>query len=254
MSKMKNLLFEVSSSYITVSYFDSDSLLNNWHLDISTRNEGQKKEFISDFLVREGITLLDYSNALVLWSNQSAVMVPSKLLDYTKSEAILSLTFGNQINSNEIDYNRIPLLNSAIVYTIPLWVKSLFVLKIPGSKIIHRMTSGINFLTNKNSITKIQGLLTIEDGFISFLIFHDDKPMVFVQNNFDVLEDIVYFITYALQKLSSTELNGKIQLTNFNNKIDLTDLISKINSVSVFPKISWDENSTIKLEIIKTCV
>ena len=70
---MKNLLFEVSSSFITVSYFESDLQSNKWSLDISTKSDAQKKEVISDFLVREGITLLDYSNALVLWSNQSAV-------------------------------------------------------------------------------------------------------------------------------------------------------------------------------------
>jgi hypothetical protein len=254
MSKMKNLLFEVSSSLITVSYFESDSLLNKWSIDISSRTEAQKKEVVSDFLVREGITLMEYSNALVLWSNQSAVMVPSKLLDHTKSEAIMRLSFGNEINMNEIDFNRIPLLSTAIVYTIPLWVKSLFVLKFPGSKIIHRMTSGINFLTTKNSITKIHGLLTIEEGFISFLIFQNDEPIVFIQNNFEAIEDIVYFVTYTLQKLNATETNGKIELLNLAGKVDLPELVSKIKSVSVFPKIAWDENSTFQHEIIKICV
>ena len=251
---MKNLLFEVSSSLITVSYFESDSLLNKWSLDISSRTEAQKKEFVSDFLVREGITLMDYSNALILWSNQSTVMVPSKLLDHTKTEAIMRLSFGNEVNTNEIDFNRIPLLSTAIVYTIPLWVKSLFVLKFPGSKIIHRMTAGINFLTTKNTITKIQGLLTIEEGFISFLIFQNDQPVVFVQNNFDAIEDIVYFVTYTLQKLNATEVNGKIELLNLAGKVDLPELVSKIKSVSVYPKIAWDENSTFQHEIIKICV
>ena len=251
---MKNLLFEVSSSLITVSYFESDLLLNNWSLDITARTEAQKKEVVSDFLVRQGITLLDYSNTLVLWSNQSAVMVPSKLLDHAKSEAIMRLSIGNEVNINEIDFNRIPLLSTAIVYTIPLWVKSLFVLKFPGSKIIHRMASGINFLTTKNSITKIHGLLTIEEGFISFLIFQNDQPVVFVQNNFDAIEDIVYFVTYTLQKLNATEVNGKIELLNLAGKVDLPELVSKIKSVSVYPKIAWEENSTFQHEIIKICV
>ena len=251
---MKNLLFEVSSNLITVSYFESDLLLNNWSLDITSRTEAQKKEVVSDFLVREGITLLDYSNALVLWSNQSSVMVPSKLLDNTKSEAIMRLSFGNEVNTNEIDFNRIPLLSTAIVYTIPLWVKSLFVLKFPGSKIIHRMASGINFLTTKNSITKIHGLLTIEEGFISFLIFQDDEPIVFIQNNFEAIEDIVYFVIYTLQKLNATETNGKIELLNLAGKVDLPELVSKIKSVSVYPKIAWEENSTFQHEIIKICV
>ncbi|MFM7668331.1 MAG: DUF3822 family protein [Bacteroidota bacterium] len=251
---MKNLLFEVSSSFITVSYFESDLQSNKWILDISTKSDAQKKEVISDFLVREGITLLDYSNALVLWSNQSAVMVPSKLLEHTKSEAVMKLSFGNEVNTNEIDFNRIPLLSSAVIYTIPLWVKSLFVLKFTGSKIIHRMTSGINFLTTKNSVTKLHGLLTIEDGFISFQILQNDQTVVFIQNNFNAIEDIVYFVTYTLQKLNETDSSGKIELINISGKIDLTELVSKIKSLAIFPKISWEDNSTFQNEIIKICV
>ena len=251
---MKNLLFEVSSNLITVSYFESDLLLNNWSLDITSRTEAQKKEVVSDFLVREGITLMDYSNALVLWSNQSSVMVPSKLLDNTKSEAIMRLSFANEVNTNEIDFNRIPLLSTAIVYTIPLWVKSLFVLKFPGSKIIHRMSSGINFLANKNSVTKIHGILTIEERFLSFLVFQNDQPIVFIQNNFETFEDVVYFVTYTLQNLKLTDLNGKIEVINLVSEINASELVLKIKSVFSFPRMNWEENSTFQQEIIKICV
>jgi hypothetical protein len=254
MSKMKNLLFEVSSSFITVSYFELDSRLNQWTLNISSKSEAQKKEVISDFLVREGITLLDYTNALVLWSNQSAVMVPSKLLDHTKPESILNLSFGKEINVTEIDFNRIPLLSSAIIYTIPLWVKSLFVLKFPASKIIHRMSSGINFLANKNSVTKIHGILTIEERFLSFLVFQNDQPIVFIQNNFETFEDVVYFVTYTLQNLKLTDLNGKIEVINLVSEINANELVLKIKSVFSFPRMNWEENSTFQQEIIKICV
>lgn len=253
MSKMKNLLFEVSTSFISVSYCESDSILSKWSLEISSKNEVQKKEVISDFLVREGITLLDYSNALVLWSNQSAIMVPAKLLDHTKTEAIMNLSFGKEIDSNEIDFNRIPLLNSAIIYTIPLWVKSLFVIKFPGSKIIHRTTSEINYLATKNSVTKLYGILTIEDGFISFIIFYNDQPITFIQNNFDSFEDIVYFVTYTLQNLS-IDCVGTINIQNLVSEINCVELISKIKNISQNVKISWEENSALQYEIIKICV
>ncbi len=254
MSRAKNLLFEVSSNLFTVTYFETDIVLNNWYLDISSKTEFQKKEVISDFLVKEGITLLDYSNVLVLWSNQNAVMIPSKLMDYSKPDAIMRLTFGNDINSNEIDFNRIPLLNTSIIYSIPLWVKSLFVLKFPGSKIIHRTTSNIYYLETKSSFNKLCGILNVEEGFISFIVFHNDQPITFIQNNFETLEDIVYFVTYTLQNLKVTDFSGKINVLNLVSKINSSELITRIKGVSLHPKIIWEENSSFQNEIIKICV
>lgn len=254
MSKMKNILFEVSSNLFIVSYFENDTISKNWTLDISSKTEFQRKEVISDFLVKEGITLLDYSNVLVLWSNQNAVMIPSKLMDYTKPDSIMRLSFGNEINSNDFDFNRIPLLGAAIIYSIPLWVKSLFVLKFPGSKIIHRTTSNIHYLAAKNSLNKLTGLLNIEEGFISFIVFRNDQPLSFIQNNFEAMEDILYFISYTLQNLELPDIIGKIEIINLTDKINSKQLLSSIEQLALFPKIKWEESSIIKNEIIKTCV
>jgi hypothetical protein len=254
MSRTRNLLFEVSSNQFTLSYLETDNVLSNWNLDISSKTEFQKKEVISDFLVKEGITLLDYSNVLVLWSNQNAVMIPSKLLDYSKPDVLMRFAFGNDINPNEIDFNRIPLLNTSIIYSIPLWVKSLFVLKFPGSKIIHRTTSNIYYLETKSSFNKLFGILNIEEGFISFIVFHNDQPITFIQNNFETLEDIVYFVTYTLQNLTVIDLIGKIDVLNLVSKINSDELITRIKGVSLHPKITWQENSSFQHEIIKICV
>jgi hypothetical protein len=254
MSKMRNLLFEVSSNLFIVSYFENDSISKNWSLDISSKSEFQKKEVISDFLVKEGITLLDYSNVLVLWSNQQSVMIPSKLLDYTKPDSIIRLSFGNEIHSDEFDFNRIPLLGAAIIYTVPLWVKSLFVLKFTGSKIIHRTTSTIHYLAAKNSLNKLIGLLNIEDGFISFIVFRNDQPISFIQNNYEALEDILYFISYTLQNLDLPDIIGKIDIVNLTDNINSEQLLSNMKKLALFPKITWEENSLIKNEIIRICV
>ena len=254
MSKMKNLLFEVSSTLLTVSYFDSDVCINQWILDISSKTEAQKKEVVRDFLVLEGITLLDYSNVLVLWSNQRAVMIPSKLLDYTKPDSIMKLAFGNEINQNELDFNRIPLVNAALVYTIPLWVKSLFVLKFSGSKIMHRITADIHYLATKNSINKVYGTLTIEEGFIGFVVFQNDQPILCVQNEYQMLEDIIYFVTYTIQNLGSSEFSGKIEVVNLTQSINSEQVINKITSIAAQSKITWEESSNFKNAIIKVCV
>jgi hypothetical protein len=180
-------------------------------------------------------------------------MIPSKLLDYTQSESIMSLAFGDSINKNEFDFNRIPLVNAALIYTIPLWVKSLFVLKFPGSKIIHRMTSCIHYLTNKNSSTKIHGILTIDEGFISFVIFQNDQPISCIQNEFQAVEDILYFVTYTMQNLSQAELNGKIEVVNLMSDSIYEKLRNGIASLSIQSKLIWEENPNFKNTIINIC-
>ena len=107
MNNMNNLLFEVSDSRFSVHYLSSNSILSSWSLDLSSKAELLKKEIIVDFLVKEGISLLNYSNALVLWSSRDVVLVPSNLFSNSDFDKLFELNFGKNYSKNDSSHKAI---------------------------------------------------------------------------------------------------------------------------------------------------
>jgi hypothetical protein len=256
MNSMSNLLFEVSSSYFKILYLNQDISVSSWSLDIRDKTDSQKREIVNDFIVREGITLLDYSNSLVLWSNDQSVLVPANLFENSTAENILNLNFGDNYSKNTSDYNRIPLLNSVCVYSIPTWIKSLFVLKFSGTKIIHSSTAWLNYLLNKNSIGKIVGLIILDSEILTFTVFSEDKPLLNIQTKFQEIEDVIYHVTYAIQQMKLNNSSGNFEVFDLSgNHFDFsTIMIEKLNKLDLLPKISISINDKVDQLAMKLCV
>jgi hypothetical protein len=256
MNSTKNFLFLVSTNRFEVYHLEGLDRYQSWAVDLTNKPELQKREFITDFLVKEGITLLDYSNSLVLWSNDQMVLVPAQLYDNSNTENLLSLNFGNHFSKNDADFNRIPSLNLVAIYTIPLWLKTLFVLKFPGTTITHSSTAWIKYLSNKNSTTKICGVLSLENQMLSFIVFQNDSPIICIQSQFQELDDIAYYIIYALQNSKLEMTNGTIEIFDFNseNEVIAQGLLNRLKDLHIFSDLNWVLKNDLALTSFELCV
>lgn len=255
MNNMKNLLFEVSSNRFTVIHIQDNHVLNSWSVELSNKPELQKREYISDFLVKEGITLLEYSNSLVLWNNTQNVLVPTQLYENTNAESIFKLNFGSSFEKSEIDYNRIPVLSAVLLYTIPIWLKTLFVLKFSGSKIIHSNTAWLNYLTNKNTMSKQQGVLVLDNETLSFLLFSNDIPIINIQTNFQDVEDIIYHVSFAIQNSKLSENSGLIEIFEIGEEKKYSNsFLDRMAHLNLFPNLTWKLNMDLDKLIYNLCV
>jgi len=256
MNNMNNLLFEVSDSRFSVHYLSSNSILSSWSLDLSFKAELLKKEIIVDFLVKEGISLLNYSNALVLWSSRDVVLVPSNLFSNSDFDKLFELNFGKNYFKNDFDYNRNHLLGTVSMFTIPLWIKSLFVAKFPGSKIIHSSTAWLNYLTVKNTSVKFHGILAIAESHFDFIVFSMDKPILFLQNSFNEMEDIIYHISFSMQKMNLLDKKGIVEVFEFNRNANMISdqIITTIEQLHMANSVKWVENSELDINSFNLCV
>lgn len=256
MNSTKNFLFLVSTNRFEVYHLEGLDRQQSWTLDLTNKPELQKREFITDFLVKEGITILDYSNSLVLWSNDQTALVPTQLYENSKTENLLRLNFGYDFNKNDADFNRIPSLNLVSIYTIPLWLKTLFVLKFPGTTIIHSSTAWIKYLANKNSTNKICGVLSLENKMLSFIVFHNDSPIICIQSQFQELDDIAYYVTYALQNSKLEMTNGIIEIVDFHseNEALCQDLIKRLKELQIFSNLNWVMTNDLAITSFELCV
>jgi hypothetical protein len=256
MNNMNNLLFEVSSVYFKFFYLDNNNVVNYWSIDIRDKSDVQKREIVNDFIVREGITLLDYSNSLVLWSNNQSVLVPSNLFEESSTESILNLNFGENYSKNTSDFNRIPLLNSVCVYSIPTWIKSLFVLKFSGTKIIHASTAWMNYLLNKNSTGKLIGLIVLDSEILTFTTFFDDKPLLYIQTRYQEMEDVIYHVSYSIQQIGKSHSEGNIEIFDLmGGNLDFSNsLIEKMNKLELLSNIKLTVHEKVDQVAMKLCV
>jgi|LakMenEpi03Aug12_release.lakeMendotaPanAssembly.Ray.scaffolds.fasta_scaffold270530_2 hypothetical protein len=256
MNNMNNLLFEVSDSRFSVHYLSSNSILSSWSLDLSSKAELLKKEIIVDFLVKEGISLLNYSNALVLWSSRDVVLVPSNLFSNSDFDKLFELNFGKNYSKNDSDYNRNHLLGTVSLFTIPLWIKSLFVTKFPGSKIIHSSTAWLNYLTAKNTSVKFHGILAITESHFDFIVFSMDKPILFLQNSFNEMEDIIYHISFSMQKMNLLDKKGIVEVFEFNRNANMISdqIITTIEQLHLANSVNWVKNSELTINSFNLCV
>lgn len=256
MNNMNNLLFEVSDSRFSVHYLSSNTILSSWSLDLSSKAELLKKEIIVDFLVKEGISLLNYSNALVLWSSRDVVLVPSNLFSNSDFDKLFELNFGKNYSKNDTDYNRNHLLGTVSLFTIPLWIKSLFVAKFPGSKIIHSSTAWLNYLTAKNTSVKFHGILAIAESHFDFIVFSMDKPILFLQNSFNEMEDIIYHISFSMQKMNLLDKKGIVEVFEFNRNANMISdqIITTIEQLHLANSVKWVENSELTINSFNLCV
>jgi len=253
---MNNLLFEVSDSRFSVHYLSSNSIISSWSLDLSSKAELLKKEIIVDFLVKEGISLLNYSNALVLWSSRDVVLVPSNLFSNSDFDKLFELNFGKNYSKNDSDYNRNHLLGTVSLFTIPLWIKSLFVAKFPGSKIIHSSTAWLNYLTAKNTSVKFHGILAIAESHFDFIVFSMDKPILFLQNSFNEMEDIIYHISFSMQKMNLLDKKGIVEVFEFNRNANMISdhVITTIEQLHIANSVKWVRNSELNINSFNLCV
>lgn len=256
MSKMENILFELSNTQLSVHHLSSNSIVASWYLDFSSKPELQRKDYVADFIVREGISLLNYANALILWSTNQTVLIPNKLFENTSVDSLLALSFGDKFIKNDTDYNRNPILGTVTIYTIPLWIKSLFVTKFPGAKIIHSCSAWLNYLATKNTNVKFHGVLVLAESTSTLVVFHEDKPVIFVQNTFSAVEDIIYHTTYSLQKMNLLEKKGIIEIFSFDReKSDVPNqLITKMNQLNIASTIECKSNTELDLNSFDLCV
>ena len=114
-------------------------------LDIETKKSVEEKSFtllsfnkaeLSKVLDDE-LFKLDFKSFSLSVSSNRHTLVPNAIFN-SKPKEIFELN--HQAPFENLDYNRIAELGIVSIYEVPIWIKSLFVIKMPRIKIIHTVT------------------------------------------------------------------------------------------------------------------
>ena len=144
-------------------------------------------------------------------SEKQTTLVPVNVFNESDKESIFVLSFGRQVQNDEIDYNRLPMQGVVNVFSIPLWVKSFFVMRFPRIVIQHEGTHLIRGVFSGQTF-KLKTKLVIHEAHFLLLIVQENNLQFYSSFEWSTLEDIVYYYSFSIQQQGKHQLPNEVEL------------------------------------------
>lgn len=205
----KHLAIQASTQHIRFVTLLNEQVLRSD--GISIRNDERLAREDLDTFFREHSYLAEHDDDVSLsWSSQRSTLVPNAIFSDTTPEDLFRLCYGNNFESDNVDYNRISEHGIIHVYEIPVWIKRYFVLKFP--RIVHQH-EGTHLLRKiMQSAFKLKATIVLHaDYFLLSLVRHNELEFY---GSFRALshEDILYHLMFTLQQKERINEAGSIEL------------------------------------------
>lgn len=139
----------------------------------------------------------DFGSIIATAGGKRNTLMPVDLFNNSKAEDIFRLNYSEPIDN--LDYNRIPELGIVNIYELPLWMKSLFVIKFPRVKLIHPSTVLLKGVFNQSTWGAKAHVYVAHECFY-LVITAKGKLQYFNCFDFTTIEDMVYHILFVLEQ------------------------------------------------------
>lgn len=213
------------------------------------------KEQLNQIFTEKGYRDKSYDEYSLSWYSIYSTLLPNNVFTEVKPEKLLSLCFSGEILHDNIDYNRIPELAIVNIYTIPLWVKSFFVVKFPRIVIQHE---GSHLLQGvfSGSIHKLNTLIVIHNSAFNLVITNVEGLQFYSQFDFQIIDDLVYHLVYTLQQKSLLNQEGNLTICIGVGSTDeqAVELKRKLESLKDLKLFKIEINSHLLLNFQTLCV
>lgn len=148
-------------------------------------------------LLQDEELFYDYSSYIATAGGKRNTLMPVDLFNHSRADEIFKLNYSQPIDN--LDYNRIPELGIVNIYEIPLWIKSMFVIKFPRVRLVHPSTVLLKGVFDGDAWReKVHVYIESE----SFYLLITSKNKLQYYNRFDHtnLADMVYHILFVLEQ------------------------------------------------------
>lgn len=230
-------LTEESMSAYAISG-SSSQLLS--HINCTVKTDTGYKETLRELLAACG-DMDRFSAYSCSWSQPQCTLVPMLLFASSTPQDLLNFTCHTEIPKDEIDYNRLPEWSIVTIYRIPMWIKSVLIIKIPRIVIQHELSHVLRQLSTGSTIPQRSVLILQENHFCLVV----RKNGVIAHSSYQVYqspEDVLYHVLYTYQQL---ELQSKGELYLHTRHDKGWETAEKLNSMVTGIK----ELAEIKLSI-----
>ncbi len=196
------------------------------------------KDILKHAFAEQGFLTADFDEVTLAWNTKQSTLVPNAIFAESDAVSLFQLCFGDQIATDEIDYNRISEASVVNVFEMPTWVKSFFVIKFPRIVLQHNGTHTLRRILDSNAF-KLKATLIINEGFFQLSIVKHNQLQFYSFFDSQSAEDVIYHLMFALQQKEMTDEGGLIELVPGMGKdeVFLKDIqtgLEKIRELSKF--------------------
>jgi hypothetical protein len=212
--------------------------------------EGYKSELKSFF---QSIQLQDdYAEYTMAWQSSKHTLVPLSVFNESSARPIYTLMFGEEMEQNTIDYNRLMELSMVSIYEIPDWVKSFFIIKFPQIMFKHEQAITLRALFQQSTY-KRKLVVTLCDDYIDIMLIHQNELRFSNVFDFQSAEDILYHLLFVLEQKDIKEEEGSIHFyfNNKANKLIAEETKKLVEKHQILKKIKVETiSSSLKLQTL----
>lgn len=226
-----HLAIDINSSAVRFVKLSGDFVLAEKSFEFTDKQDYRFKQQLDDFWKSTEWKESDFDEVTLSWSGNQTTLSPVNVFNESSKEAIFDLSFGNQVQFDEIDYNRLPIQGVVNVYSLPMWVKSFFVLRFPRIVIQHEGTHLIRGIFAGQTF-KLKTKIVLHKTHFIIAIVKENNLKFYSTFEWNTIEDIVYYYTYSLQQLNySEEINDLEISSGAGTTADIDTLKSTLESL-----------------------
>ncbi|WP_165779208.1 DUF3822 family protein [Brumimicrobium salinarum] len=158
----------------------------------------------------DGLNWADkYDEYSMAWGSPKHTLLPLSAFNESSAKAVYALMFGEDVDENTIDFNRLMELNFVSVFEIPDWVKSFFIMRFPQIVFKHEHAMTLRALFQKNTF-KRKIVVSFSDDYINIAVIHQNE-LIF-SNCFEVqtAEDVLYYLLFVIEQKQLKQEEGTI--------------------------------------------
>jgi hypothetical protein len=181
-------------------------------------------------------------------------LVPNSLFAASTPETLLQYTIHKTISKGEVDYNRLPEWSSVIIYQLPMWVKSVLILKAPRIVIQHEIAHVLRQLTT-GSLIPLRSHLIIHEEQFSLVVRKDGNIAHTSIQEYQSEEDIVYHLATVFTQLKIDSKN-ELFLHGTGEQIENTQkrLEAHLKKIQLFQQSKIEIQPSNHLQFQTLCV
>ncbi len=199
------LIIEITQQSIAAFQLTGSEIQLLEKLNCTKRTDIGYKEVLTQVIEKIG-NLDRFESFSCSYFAQEFCLVPNSLFSASTPETLLQYTVHKPISKSDVDYNRLPEWSSVIIYQLPMWVKSVLILKAPRIVIQHEIAHILRHLTT-GSLIPLRSHLVIHEEQFSFVVRKDGNITHTSIQEYQSEEDIVYHLATVFTQLKIESKN-----------------------------------------------
>lgn len=192
------LILEITDAAMRAYVLENDSLQLLGEEMCSARSDAGYKQSLTDLLAKCGNTER-FETFSCSYSDKKCVLVPMALFAEAGAEDFLRLAVHATIPKGETDYNRLPEWGIVNAFHLPLWIKSVLVLKIPRIVIQHELSHVLHHL-NTGSLVPLRTHVILQENHFCCVMRRNGNIVQASYHQYQSAEDVLYHLLYTHQQ------------------------------------------------------